>query len=198
MLSTLSTVKLPEHLIWSRMIAGIVILASSLFLFNKVFILIVFIYGFLSDIFDGVIARKLKVSTMTLRRLDGNIDTFFYVCSFIALFMHNWNIIIHGFLWVLIIIGLKIIRYVYDYIKFCKEMSYHMYTAKLWGVLLFLFYIDLLFNGRLGVIFTIVVIVGLLTNFEALITSMLLKNWEHDIPSIITIIKRASTGKIRN
>ena len=37
--------------------------------------------GFLSDIFDGVMARRLGIATATLRRLDSVADAPFYVAA---------------------------------------------------------------------------------------------------------------------
>jgi phosphatidylglycerophosphate synthase len=173
-----------------RLLAGIVLLISTIYFFNKVLIAVVFSIGFISDIFDGIIARKMKISTEALRRLDSTIDTIFYLCAFVGLYLHFWNVVQSGIAWVIIIIGLKIIRYVYDYIKFRKETAYHMYSAKIWNVLLFLFFLELLFNDRLGIFFTLVIIVGIVTNIESLLTSILLRNWEHDLPSVITLLNR--------
>jgi phosphatidylglycerophosphate synthase len=38
--------------------------------------------GFLSDVFDGILARRLGVATATLRRLDSAADVVFYLAVF--------------------------------------------------------------------------------------------------------------------
>jgi phosphatidylglycerophosphate synthase len=187
----------PELLVWSRCAAGFVILISSLAAFDRGLLSAVFTYGFLSDILDGMIARKLGVATERLRKLDSSIDTLFYLCSFAAITIHRWDIVRGGLLWIAVIIGLKTARYLFDYVKFRKETSYHMYSAKLWGITLFLFYMDLLLNNRLGVMFGISVSIGVLTNVESLIASVLLDKWEHDVPSIITVLgRRPGKGRV--
>ncbi|HXT32481.1 MAG TPA: CDP-alcohol phosphatidyltransferase family protein, partial [Vicinamibacterales bacterium] len=41
--------------------------------------------AFLSDVFDGVIARRLGIATAGIRRADTLVDTFFYVAAGAAL-----------------------------------------------------------------------------------------------------------------
>ncbi|WP_431200554.1 CDP-alcohol phosphatidyltransferase family protein [Mucilaginibacter sp. P19] len=71
--------KIPLLLILSRVLFGIIIIALSLIqcLYFRNIIIILMILGLLSDIFDGIIARRLNVSSPMLRRLDSGVDQFF-------------------------------------------------------------------------------------------------------------------------
>src|ERR1700686_4057943 len=42
------------------------------------------ILAFLSDVFDGILARRLNVATPGLRRLDSIADSVFYVAALLA------------------------------------------------------------------------------------------------------------------
>ncbi|MCI4443017.1 MAG: CDP-alcohol phosphatidyltransferase family protein [Lentimicrobium sp.] len=68
--------KLPLTLIYSRLAIGIaIIFLSALKIENyKLIAIILFTIGLLTDIFDGIIARRLNISTQKLRRLDSTID----------------------------------------------------------------------------------------------------------------------------
>ena len=72
--------KLPLALIYLRLIIGITIIFLSIsHVENYKFIaVILFAIGLLTDIFDGIIARCLNISTQTLRRLYSATDRFFY------------------------------------------------------------------------------------------------------------------------
>lgn len=71
--------KLPLALIYLRLIIGITIIFLSIsHVENYKFIaVILFAIGLLTDIFDGIIARRLNISTQTLRRLYSATDQFF-------------------------------------------------------------------------------------------------------------------------
>ena len=85
-----------------------------------------------SDIFDGIIARKLGGASVALRRADSIVDTIFYLAA-------AWSAWIVGpyavksVATLLVALGvLEISRYVFDYLKFRREASYHSYLAKAW------------------------------------------------------------------
>jgi phosphatidylglycerophosphate synthase len=78
--------KTPILLIYSRLIIGFFILYASLVAINNYAIIVTILIslGLLSDIFDGIMARKLNVSTEKLRRLESTIDQVFYLCIVLA------------------------------------------------------------------------------------------------------------------
>ena len=42
---------------------------------------LVLILGFVSDVYDGIVARRFGVATTGLRRLDSAVDTVFYLAT---------------------------------------------------------------------------------------------------------------------
>ena len=68
--------RIPIALIYSRLFIGIVIIFISSFQikYYKIIAIGLLSLGLLTDIFDGIIARKLNVSTEKLRRQDSAID----------------------------------------------------------------------------------------------------------------------------
>ncbi|HOY97688.1 MAG TPA: CDP-alcohol phosphatidyltransferase family protein, partial [Catalimonadaceae bacterium] len=78
--------KLPIALIYSRLVLGILVMVLSLNHVEhyRVMAIVILTTGLLTDIFDGIIARRLNVSTQTLRRLDSTVDQVFFVSFTIA------------------------------------------------------------------------------------------------------------------
>lgn len=78
---------IPIGLIYSRLIIGFAILIFSLFEIEnlKFYTISLLTVGLLTDIFDGIIARKLNISSEKLRRLDSTIDQLFFICIIAAL-----------------------------------------------------------------------------------------------------------------
>ena len=71
--------RLPIALIYSRLVLGLVLVLlawAGVAHFAALAVGLITV-GLLTDIFDGIIARQLGVSTERLRRLDSTVDQFF-------------------------------------------------------------------------------------------------------------------------
>jgi CDP-diacylglycerol--glycerol-3-phosphate 3-phosphatidyltransferase len=143
------------------------------------------VVAFLSDVFDGILARRLKVATPNLRRLDSMADTLFYVAATFAAW-HLYPAVIkdHGVA-LAILAALEGARYMLDLWKFGREASYHMWSSKLWGITLFCGFFSLLALGRDGFAVDCAIYVGILADLEGLAISIVLKRWRSDVPSIV-------------
>ena len=140
--------------------------------------------AFLSDYFDGVIARRLGVATPTLRRLDSIADTVFYMCALFAVWYLRSSILHPYGLALLVLAALEVARYAYDFRKFGKEASYHMWSSKLWGVTLVLAFFALLVFGRAGWPVSLAIVVGIAADLEGLAISRVLPTWTTDVRTI--------------
>jgi len=143
------------------------------------------VIAFLSDVFDGIIARRLGIATATLRRLDSLADTVFYAGALYAAWhLHPQALLDHQAALVLLVV-LEIARYLFDLRKFGREASYHMWSSKLWGVALFAGFFSLLALGRTGGAVTAAIWLGIVADLEGLAISVVLKQWTHDVPSLV-------------
>lgn len=80
------TSKIPIILIFSRLIIGFVIISLTLIKveFYQTIAVVLLSLGLLTDIFDGIIARHLNISTQKLRRLDSTVDQIFFISVGVA------------------------------------------------------------------------------------------------------------------
>jgi CDP-diacylglycerol--glycerol-3-phosphate 3-phosphatidyltransferase len=139
--------------------------------------------AFLSDVYDGVIARRYGVATPGLRRFDSIADTLFYLTVIgVAwwLYPEAMHRMIVG---IALVVALEVLRYLFDLTKFGRETSYHMWSAKAWGISLFAAFVAILgfSNPKL---LPIAVILGIITDLEGFLASVLLLEWAHDVPSV--------------
>lgn len=143
------------------------------------------IVGFLSDVFDGIIARRLGVATPNLRRLDSVADSAFYIgAMFAAWHLHEARVREYlGPLAVLLL--LEVVRYLFDYAKFRREASYHMWSSKFWGLALFAGFLSLLAFGTGGWPVALAIYAGIVADIEGLAISATLRHWKNDVPSIV-------------
>lgn len=145
--------------------------------------------AFLSDVFDGVIARRLGVATPNLRRLDSLADTLFYVAAAFALWhLHPQALLAYRA--PLVFLGaLELGRYAVDLVKFRREASYHMWSSKAWGLALFAGFLAALAFGQEGAWVAAPIYVGIVADLEGLAISFVLPTWTSDVPSIVHALR---------
>jgi phosphatidylglycerophosphate synthase len=104
----------------------------------------------LSDIFDGVLARRWGCDTAGVRRFDTLADTVFYVCVAVALWLAQPEIWRRNGRLLAVLLGLELARLVFDMGKFGKAASYHSCLAKTWGLVMAIAVIGVFALGRLN------------------------------------------------
>ena len=151
--------------------------------------------AFLSDVFDGILARRLNVATPSLRRLDSIADTIFYLGAIIAAWRLYPSAITERVAPLLVLGGLELTRYVFDFAKFGREASYHMWSSKLWGVALFIGFFSLLGLGTSGLPVSAAIYIGILADIEGLAISVILREWKTDVPTIFHAFRLRSAER---
>lgn len=147
------------------------------------------VVAFLSDVFDGVLARRLGVATPNLRRLDSAADTLFYAaCVFAAWHLYP-TAITERLLPLGVLAALEATRYVVDFVKFHREASYHMWSSKVWGIALFVGFFSLLVLGSSGAAVSCAIYVGIVADLEGLAISIVLARWQADVPSFVHALR---------
>lgn len=141
--------------------------------------------AFLSDVFDGVIARRLGIATAGLRRLDSAADSLFYVAATYAVWHLRPAAILDRAVPLALLCTLELLRYALDLAKFRREASYHMWSSKLWGLCLFAGFLSLLAFGVDGLAVSLMVWVGIAADLEGLAISLVLRAWRADVPSVV-------------
>ena len=153
------------------------------------------VVAFLSDIFDGVLARRLGVATANLRRLDSAADTLFYAACVFAAWRLYPSAITDRLMPLSVLAVLEATRYAVDFLKFRREASYHMWSSKIWGIALFVGFFSLLVFGSTGAAVSCAIYVGIVADIEGLVISMLLSRWKADVPSFVHALReRRSAG----
>lgn len=140
--------------------------------------------GFLSDVYDGILARRWGTDTARLRLADSIADTVFYL-SVLAAVLVRHGPVLRERIWLLAaVLALEASRMVFDLVKFRRMASYHSYTAKLWGILLAAAATALLCFNRGFWILTLALAWGILCDLEGLAMSILLPQWARDVKSL--------------
>ncbi len=180
---------LPFALVYLR---GLLILPIVLILIwqvNEIWLLICLFIGLISDIFDGIIARRMGVATTSLRRADTIVDTFFFSTIVIAAWITHPEPFQKYIVGLAILIMLKVVRILFDFVKYGREAAYHMWSTKLWGIVVFLALASLWLGTSTDFFFMIAILLGIETNLEGLLASIILPTWQHDVPTLVHAFK---------
>lgn len=181
--------KIPFILIYSRIVIAIVIGVIAFWNISNTPIWIVFLMslGLLTDVFDGIIARKLNVSSEKLRIWDSNVDLFFWLTVLGSIFYLNPHFLSENFVWIFSVVALELLCYLVAYFKFKKTIATHSYLAKMWTLTLLVFLIDLTLHGSSRIPFVLCIGLGVVSRLEIIWIILKLNQWTTDVPSILNV-----------
>ncbi|SMP32040.1 CDP-alcohol phosphatidyltransferase family protein [Chryseobacterium profundimaris] len=176
---------IPYILIALRFVLAPVIFCLSYFVGEKsrFLILILMYFGLITDIFDGIIARKTGVSSEKLRRLDSQTDLIFWLSLGLAVYFLNPEIIKNEWIGVIIILGMEALCYIVSWLKFGKETCTHAFLSKMWGLSLLISFTYLIGFQQAGWSFYMMVVLGFVAHVDVILIILILTKWQYDVPS---------------
>lgn len=182
---------IPYFLIYTRLVIGFFLLLLSFFKMELYHIVAIplLVIGLLTDIFDGIIARKLKISNERLRRLDSNVDQVFFITVALATYFQCSFFFMANKYWLFVLIGFEVLTYLVSYVKFKKEIATHSIGAKIWTLILFATLVQLIYQCDSVFLFQLCFWLGILTRIEIILIILILKKWTNDVPSIFAALK---------
>ncbi|MGE6354762.1 CDP-alcohol phosphatidyltransferase family protein [Flavobacterium sp. NPDC079362] len=177
--------KVPFILIAIRLVLGFVmiVIANNNFTYARLILVALMILGLLTDILDGIIARRVGVSSEKLRRMDSQVDLVFWLCVGWCAWLLNPEIIIEHKYAIYLIFVMEGLTYVFSFLKFKKETCTHALLSKLWGVTLLLAFVSMIGFGHAGIPFFLAVFFGVVGHIDVYLIIYFLPKWTHDVPS---------------
>lgn len=148
--------------------------------------------GMLSDLFDGVLARKFGVSTPWLRRFDSLTDDLFYICILIATWLAAGDVIRSCLPSVAALLASEALCIGTSLIRFRALPATHCYSAKAYGLALFLAFLAVLSLGAGTWVVWVLTGFGLVANAEVMAVLLLSTKPPVDVPSVFTLLRHPS------
>jgi CDP-diacylglycerol--glycerol-3-phosphate 3-phosphatidyltransferase len=180
---------LPFALTTLRLLLGPAALACSLNGFSRWIYLPILAAGTLSDIFDGILARRLGVATPALRRYDSSADVVYYLFILGAAWILCRPVIAQHWLLLSLILLSETAVVIVCYAKFGKYPATHSWLAKFYGLCLLGGLVALLvFNAGSWALIALAV-VALVTNTEIIAIHLLMDKPPVDVKSIFALPK---------
>lgn len=191
--------RIPITLIYSRLFIGLLILALSIANVDhyRGIVIVLFSIGLLTDIFDGIIARRLGISTQKMRRMDSSVDQVFFICVAIATYIQCPGFFKSNALRLSILIGAEGLTYLVSFLKFKKEVATHSIGAKIWTLFLFATLIQVILQCQSVLLFGLCFWIGLITRLEIIAIILILKKWTNDVPTVYHSLKLRQGKEIK-
>jgi len=175
--------KLPWAMVIARAALAPVVVLISRIRPSGVLLASCVVFALLSDIFDGIIARRWKVATGLLRRCDTIADTIFYAGVILVVLLRYPATVSRVWPLLLAVVALELAQHLFSIVKFHRLASYHSKLSKIWGLLLATAMIALLGFGW-DKLLDLAIAWGILCNLESFAMSFVLPAWHHDVPTL--------------
>lgn len=176
-----------------RVLLGPILLVVSVKGASSGWLLFILIAALLSDIFDGILARHIGVATERLRVADSWADGWFYLWVCAAVWARAPEIIRVFRLPIAILVSMDVFSYGVDLVRYRRISSLHAYSAKAWGVSLFMATVALLVFHTGGAFLWLAIILGYISNVDGFAIKMILRKWHSDVHSIPHALQMART-----
>jgi len=179
---------IPFALTTCRLLLGPIALLCAAEGVGRIVFLPILIAGTLSDIFDGILARKFGVATPALRRYDSITDVIYYLFILSAAWILCKPVVAQN-LWAIALILISEVAVVLVcFIRFRKYPATHSYLAKFYGLCLLAGLIALLvFNASSWAILALTV-VAVVTNGEIIAIHLVADSPPVDVRSIFVVL----------
>lgn len=181
---------LPASLIVLRFLLGPLLLFDALDGKTGAWFGVGLLGALLSDIFDGVMARRLGVATPKLREADSWVDAWFCLCIAVSAWLAHRALLaeVASLLWVWL--ATNLLSLAFDWLKFRRFATYHAYSSKLAGLLLFIAMFSLFVFGGNRFLLGLALSASILSHLERMAITAVMPRWTPDILSFWHALRR--------
>lgn len=144
----------------------------------------------LSDILDGIVARRVGTASVGMRRVDSLVDSAFFLLVAAAAWVAYADVLRRHAALVVAMVLLWLLSQLPALLKFGKAAAFHAYSAKAAGLALLAAGVRLFGAGEAGWEFDAALWIAILSHLERLAISLLLPAWQTDVKWVGVAWKR--------
>ena len=145
--------------------------------------------SYTTDMIDGFLARRLKITSARGSQLDSMGDQITFIIGILGLLVFETDFINSNYIIILIAFSPYLIQMLIAYKKYGKATAFHTYLAKLSAVVQGVFILWVLFFGPIYWLFYTMLILGLLETIEEITLIFMYEEWASDIKGIYWALK---------
>jgi CDP-diacylglycerol--glycerol-3-phosphate 3-phosphatidyltransferase len=151
---------------------------------------LVLFLALMSDLFDGMAARRLGSDTPLVRRYDSGTDVVFYLGILTAVAVLRWDVVVR-YQWFLgTILGLEVVCNLTSLAKNRTLPATHSYLAKGWAVLLAASFAVVLGWGTPFPLLDLTLGYGILVDIEVIAIILVMPGPTVDVPTVVHAWRR--------
>ena len=145
----------------------------------------VVVAALISDVLEGVVARRTGTATETLRYADTIVDTIFFIAAAVSLRIAVPDAYDGLWLPLVSLIVVHVSRATVELTKYGRIAAYHMWSSKVLGLLLVAALVTAFLTGRPTPLLGVGLWLGVVNELEGFLASLLLREWHCDVPTVL-------------
>ena len=185
-------INVPNMLSLYRIIIFPVILCFIL-LNRETWFFVLLMINLITDILDGMIARKYHLNTDWGARLDSMGDNLTYTLAFTGILVFKLEAIRPYLFSFFTFMGLAVALIVLSLIKFGRFPSFHLYSFKLGGYIQGIFFFMLFTCGFVKSFYYFMIVWAILACIEHIIIQLIIPEMRSNVKSLYRILKERKT-----
>ena len=150
----------------------------------------ILVVGLLSDIFDGVIARRLGIATPALRTYDSLTDVAFYAAVLVATWVLHGRALADQIPELALFLATEVACNAVSLVRFGTLPATHSYAAKGLGLVFFTGFALILGWGVVMPTFLVLMLAGVGVNAEILLILLFARTRPVDVKSVFHVNRR--------
>lgn len=170
-------------------VAATPVLLTLIYLDERFIFACLLLVSYLTDAIDGILARKLKITSPRGSQLDSFGDQLTLFSGLIGLYYFERHFIETNLVLILIAFIPYFIQMGIAYLKYGKATAFHTYLAKLSAIVQSVFIVWSLFFSPDYILFYIMIVIGILETMEEITLIFMYKYWVSDVKSIFWAFK---------
>ena len=178
-------------------IAAAPFLLLLLYLGEREFFTWFLLVSYCTDMLDGIIARKLKITSERGSQLDSFGDQITFVLGLIGIIIFELEFVKEHYLLIMIVFIPYIIQMFVAFIKYGKATAFHTYLAKLSAIIQAVFILWLLFFEPIYWLFYVMIVLGVLETIEEITLIFMYDNWVAGVKGVYWALKDKRREKIK-
>jgi CDP-diacylglycerol--glycerol-3-phosphate 3-phosphatidyltransferase len=140
--------------------------------------------SYCTDMIDGQLARRLKITSARGSQLDSLGDQITFVIGLIGLLVFETDFMKENGILIIIAFTPYIIQMLLAYSKYGKATAFHTYLAKLSAIVQGVFILWALFFGADYVLFYSMIVIGILETIEEIALIFMYNKWASDVKGV--------------
>jgi len=146
--------------------------------------------SFFTDLVDGYLARKFKVTSILGTKLDSIGDDLTVLVGLVALFVLKFTFIKQHIIIFIILLVLFLLQTTYAFIRYKKMTNFHTYLAKIAAILQGIFLILVFFTEEpILILFYAATIITMLELAEEIILVRMLPHWRANVKGVYWVLR---------